>query len=211
MQNSHSKILLAASVLALGAGVACYVWLQAHDHSALKAGSEIEAQAARPLPDFTLIDQAGKPFGKERLIGHWTFLFFGYTHCPDVCPNTLATLNQVVRNVDKEPGAERPQVLFVSVDPQRDSPARLAEYVQYFNAGFIGATGDAHLLEQLAGSLGIAYARRPPSGSDPSDYVVDHGASVLLIGPYASLRAVFSPPLAPRAIAADFLTLSKPS
>ena len=176
----------------------------------LQAGSAL-AEQTRSLPEFTLIDHTGKTFGKERFIGHWTFLFFGYTHCPDVCPTTLTALNRMMKSINEQQRIGNLQVLFVSVDPQRDSTSRLAQYVSYFNPDFIGATGDSHLLQNLAGTLGIAYAKLPSSSGDPTDYLMDHGASVLLIGPYGTLRAVFSPPFDAKALASDFLTLYRHS
>lgn len=199
--------MLVLALLAMLAGVVVAYWLTGQNQvSGLSAGTAVDA-GARPLPEFSLIDQDGTPFGRERFQGHWTYLFFGYTHCPDICPTTLSVLKQAMHGLDTQHENETAQVVFVSVDPERDSPARLGEYTRYFDPRFIGATGDAEGLKQLAASLGIVFAKLPATDGNPADYLMDHGASILLIGPDASLRAVFSPPFVPDALASDLINL----
>ena len=145
------------------------------------------------LRAFSLVDQHGQPFDRERLKGKWTFLFFGYTHCPDVCPVTLAVLQQVAQALRASPkGARDVQIVFVSVDPERDTPARLAEYVRYFDDEFVGATGNAVDLDVLTRQLGIVHMRLQPS--EDGNYLVDHTAAILLTDPEARWLAVFSAP-----------------
>lgn len=179
-------------VLVALAAMAGGVWLStALDRSAqppvLQSGTLLTP--AKSIPAFTLQDQNGRSLGLDRLRGHWTMLFFGYTHCPDVCPNTLAVLNLAMKQLEL-PLRERTQVLLVSVDPQRDTPAQLARYVAYFNPDFIAASGPTGQLDTLTRSLGVLYVHNKP---DPQgNYTVDHSAQVLLIDPQGELAAIFS-------------------
>ncbi|MDH3640112.1 MAG: SCO family protein [Gammaproteobacteria bacterium] len=161
----------------------------------------------QPIADFTLVDHHGRPFNKASLVGQWTFLFFGYTHCPDVCPSTLRVLEQVDRalaeHADGGPGW---QVVFVSVDPSRDTPASLAQYVSYFNPRFLGLTGEMRAIQTLTDQLGILHMR--VEQEDGNGYLIDHSASVLLVGPDAVLRAIFSAPHTQESIVQDFLEIS---
>jgi protein SCO1 len=156
---------------------------------------------ARPLPDFSLVDQTGAPFDKNRLRGHWSLVFFGFTHCPDVCPTTLAMLAQVEKKIAAAPPAVAPQIILVSVDPERDKPEQLAQYVKFFSPTFTGVTGPVAAIDDFTRVLGIPVARTPlPNG----DYTVDHSAAILLFDPEAALHALFSGPHSADAIAADY-------
>ena len=150
----------------------------------------------RPLPQFHLKDLSGADFDLERLRGHPTLLFFGFTNCPDVCPTTLATLAQVQR-APPLPGA---QVLFITIDPERDSAASLQVYLGAFSSSFIGARGDARALAPLLHSLGaIAMRENLPDGS----YTMDHSATLYLLDRAGRLVAVFSPPFSAPKLSAD--------
>ena len=155
------------------------------------------------LPEFTLTDQRGEPFGLDRLKGRWSFLFFGFTHCPDVCPTTLSMLAKVSRELEPDdgPGGD-PQFVFVSVDPARDTPARLGEYVAYFDPDFLGVSGPDSALQPLARQLGI-FVRRDAPDAD-GNYLVAHGAAVLLVDPQGRFVGVFQAPHDPVAIATSY-------
>lgn len=157
---------------------------------------------SRPLPDIALTDHNGVPFGKAQLENHWTFMFFGFTHCPDVCPTTLQVLQRTYKTIQTtdDPPA---QVVFVSVDPNRDTAPILKEYVQYFDPAFIGVTAPLATLTPLTRSLGILFAYDSQGRNDGS-YTVDHSAQILLIDPAGRWRAVFSPPHNPTQIAETF-------
>jgi protein SCO1/2 len=164
----------------------------------------------RLLPSFALTDHEGQPFDESRLEGHWSFLYFGYTFCPDVCPITLVNLRDVRELLEARGGAhalDGVQFVFVSVDPERDTPERLAEFVPYFHADFIGVTGAANELERLTAALGIHHAKA--EGGSERDYLVDHSTAVMLIDPQRRLHAVFSRPHDPDAIAAAFLKIRR--
>lgn len=115
-------------------------------------------------------------------------MFFGFTHCPDVCPTTLATLKQAMPHMPPDT-----QVVFVSVDPERDSPEKLAAYMAYFSPDFIGLGGDPDKITALEKSLGVLAARVPQG--DSGDYTMDHSAAVFVIDPKQREVGVISPPL----------------
>lgn len=160
----------------------------------------------KPLPDFELLDHHNQPFDKQRLQGQWTFVFFGYTYCPDACPMALATLNATLEELQDQEAGPLPQVVMVSVDPARDSTERLAEYVPYFNPDFLGATGSDEELTRLTRDLGIVYVVREPAPGG-SGYLVDHSTAILLINPEGELQAIFSQPHLPQSIAEDYLKI----
>jgi protein SCO1/2 len=149
----------------------------------------------RTIADFALIDDQGQPFSLENLRGHWSLIFFGFTHCPDVCPSTLFELKQVHETLTqlRADAAIGHQVLFVSVDPERDTPEQLDQYVNYFHPDFIGVTGPREQLDPLTLQLGIAY-RIEEHESGSAQYDVFHSASVMLIDPQGRLHGVFPAP-----------------
>ncbi len=153
----------------------------------------------KPLPDFQLADYNGQPLGPARLQGKWTFLFFGYTHCPDICPTALYTLQQMHKQLAGDPAAlGDTQVLFVSLDPHRDTAAILRDYVRYFDPAFMAATGDTHVIDRLTTDLGVPYAIE--DGPTPDEYVVNHSATILLLDPQGRYYARFSTVTTPGAM-----------
>jgi protein SCO1/2 len=156
---------------------------------------------ARDIQPFELVDHNNVVFDNAALQNRWSFLFFGYTYCPDVCPTTLSVLNSVaqrLQDVDEEL-----RFVMVTVDPERDTPERLADFVTYFNGDFVGVTGTDQALEQLTKQLGILHVRVPQEPGSES-YLVDHTAAVFLFDPDGRYHAVFSPPLSAEKIAGDF-------
>lgn len=153
-----------------------------------------EVKAPIVLPPFRLQGTHGE-FSNDGLSGRWTFLFFGYTQCPDICPTALALMKQVRKLLDtKSPGlaAQPVQVVFVSVDPKRDTRELLGQYLGAFDPSFIGASGDDAALGPLTSSLGIRYQRNDVT--DKKNYTVDHSANILLIDPQGRHIADFPPP-----------------
>ena len=148
----------------------------------------------RPIAEFHLIDSHGRPFTRAAFLGHPTLVYFGFTHCPDECPDTLAALARV----KKETSLPGLQVLFVTVDPERDTPAVLAAYLRHFDPSFVGVTGDPAGIRQLAGSLGIAINRiNLPGGG----YDFEHTMAILLFDSRAREVGVFTPPFDARQLA----------
>ena len=161
----------------------------------------------KPLPDFSLTDTAGGSFNKARLTGHWSFLYFGYTHCPDACPTTLAALDKFASRTVKLPAHLKPQVYFISVDPQRDSLTLLKNYTLYFNPDFTGATGSLDALRALTAPLGVDFSYGKPDAK--GNYAVDHTSFVVVVDPKAEEVALFSPPLDPARMGSDYLAIVK--
>ncbi|HED18985.1 MAG TPA: SCO family protein [Gammaproteobacteria bacterium] len=162
--------------------------------------------SARAITDFQLTDHNGKPFTHENLKGKWSFAFFGYTHCSDICPTSLSMLAQVIRNLKKDDTLDTPpQVVFVSVDPERDTPELLAEFMPHFDPDFIGATGDPEQLLILTRQLGTFFGKAPDDNAD--DYRVNHSAAIILFDPEGNFRAVFGAPHDPALIAQDFIAI----
>ena len=142
---------------------------------------------------FVLDDARGGSLDQETLRGHWTLLFLGYTHCPDICPTTLDTLKATnAALAASAPWAASGQVLFISVDAERDTPARLKQYVGHFNPAFLAATGTAAQLHLVTTQLDMRYTRS--SAEDPSQWWYDHSAHIVLISPALRIVALFEPP-----------------
>lgn len=139
------------------------------------------------IGDFQLTDGDHQPFTRTRLLEKWSLVFFGYTHCPDVCPATMSELAKVYQLLAPQPaGAQALQVIFISVDPARDTPALLKNYVRYFNSQFIAATGTLEQLNALTAPLGVRHRRLTEQGAE---YPVEHSADVWLIDPRGRLYA----------------------
>ncbi len=150
----------------------------------------------RPVPEVSLVDQSGQPFTTQALKGHPTLMFFGFTHCPDVCPTTLARLADVVKAA-KIPDLK---VELVSVDPERDTPEQLARYVHAFSPDFGALTGKPEAIRELAKEFGVAIARVDLGGGE---YTVDHSAVVSLLNRQGQRVALFTPPYEVASVAAD--------
>jgi protein SCO1/2 len=197
----NRALLVAVIALAVLAGVVTAYLLKREPPPAVLLHATL-FDTPRPMPAMQLTDHQGRAYGTERLRGRWTFLFFGFTNCPDICPTTLATLAAVRSELADLPVPARPDVVLVSVDPARDTPEVLARYVRHFDPSFAGVTGDAAAIEALTRQLGIAVVIGAP-GTDGAS-TVDHTAALLLVDPDAAWSAVFGTPHHAGTIAADY-------
>jgi protein SCO1/2 len=144
------------------------------------------------IADFSLINNQGKTFNKESMKGRWTMLFFGFVHCPMVCPATMAELDKMYKVLQNElPKDKLPQVVLISVDPERDTVSQLNEYVKTFNPNFIGARGDLSATESLEKQLHILAVKMH---TERKNYTVNHSAEILLFNPDVKLQALLSYP-----------------
>jgi protein SCO1 len=160
----------------------------------------------KQVQQFNLTDHSNKPFKLERLKNKWTFIFFGYTFCPDICPTTMSALTATMSQLKNNPDvAKDVQVVFVSVDPQRDTIEKLASYMGYFNKEFTGVTGSRKELDALVSQAGAGYAIEPETA--PGEYLVSHTSSIFLINPDGELVASFSQPHYPATIAEQFVQI----
>jgi protein SCO1 len=194
--------LLALAALALGVAGG-YWWQQRANPPLQLQRATLVTGDSQPLQDFRLQDQDNRAFTRERFKGRWSLLFFGYTHCPDICPLTLAQVKGFYRSLKGTPYQADTQVVFVSVDPKRDTPEVLKRYVGYFDPAFVGVTGTRAQLALLTRPLGIYYAYQGVG----DNYAVDHSAVIVLIGPQAKLRAVFSAPHTAAVLSSDYLAI----
>ena len=203
-------VLVAALAAALG------LWAAQAWFAGSPAGNRPPLQVVRlfdpprALPAFSLRQSDGTQLVPGELKGHWTLVFLGFTHCPDVCPTTLAQLAGAQKQWAALPEASRPRVLFVSVDPERDTPDLIGEYAHGFHRDTLAATADVPALEAFARSLSMVFAKVPAGGDAPADqYTMDHSASMAVLDPQGRMTGVIQPPFDPKAIAADMTALSE--
>lgn len=193
-------------VLAIAAGIiTSHFVFQSRHAPARPQTTALLLHDAKPLPAFGLADTDGRPFTQDSLLGHWSLLYFGYTHCPDACPTTLSALDHMMAALGKTPGTPKPTVYFISVDPKRDDPVLLKNYALYFNPNFVGATGSLDALRALTGPLGVDFAYVP--ASQQGNYSVNHSSFVVLVDRQGREVAIFDPPLDPRRMSADYLNI----
>jgi len=158
------------------------------------------------LPDFLLFDYDFKPVRNSHLKGKWTLFYFGYLSCPDVCPTTLQTLNKSMQLLKNKPMAKNIQVIFVSLDPWRDTPEKIKQYVQYFNPEFIGASADTPQLNILTNFFKIIYYNNRTDNRS-TKYAVAHSDQVILVNPKAEFSGQFNTPLDSELIAEDLIKI----
>jgi len=186
-QRARADLILAALLgLLLAAGIA-FVMATSRQSEPVAATVLPEPLA---LPSFQLRDGSGAAFARDDFKGRDSLLFFGFTHCPDVCPLTLQQLAAARRQLIADGESRPPHIVFVSVDPERDTPEQVAQYISAFGEGITGAVGELEELNKLTSALGVFHARLPAEDG----YEVEHSAAVLYIDAEARLGAVFSAP-----------------
>jgi len=183
--------------LDLPAGEDLYLRLMRHNTDVIKRCMQAnmdEAARARAradaavIPDsdgiggrFILTDQLGRLVTEQDLLGHWSLVYFGYTHCPDVCPTSLSTMTQALQRLG--PQAQQIQPYFVSVDPARDKPPVIREYVKYFDPRMLGLSGTPAMIQRLADEFGVKFEKGEVDPKDPKLYAMNHSASLFLMAP----------------------------
>jgi protein SCO1/2 len=161
------------------------------DPTAMIDAGIILLPTSRSLPDLQMTDQNGQRVSISDLKGKWTMLFFGYTFCPDICPTTLAELRQIKSELPKDV-LSKMQVVLVSVDPNRDTPQQLKQYLGYFDPDFRGLTGSVDDVQKLANAVSIPFI---PADTSKPNYTVDHSGNLALLGPDGSQRGFIRSPL----------------
>lgn len=156
----------------------------------LDAGIVLLPQS-RNLPELSLTNQDGQTVAVDQLKDQWSLLFFGYTFCPDICPATLAQLRQLQGQLPPETLAKL-RIVLVTVDPHRDTPEQLKKYLDYFDAGFIGLTGEEATIQKLANGVSIPFI---PADTSKENYTVDHSGNLVLIGPDGKQRGFIRAPI----------------
>lgn len=184
-------IIVAALSVAAGVFINQYLNTASRDTQTPPGLDATVLPQARPISGFKLIDHDNKEFTIESMKGKWNFLFFGFTNCPDICPTTLKIMQGVWKKLPADKA--KPGMLFFSVDPDRDPPELLKNYVTYYHPEFIGITGDLNQIDIITNQLGILYGYDDKE-ENSQDYTVNHSAQILLTDPQGRMRAVFSPP-----------------
>lgn len=161
------------------------------------------------LQPFELTDHNNKVFNEKNFLDKWSFVFFGYTSCPDICPATLYVLKSVHGLLVDETGEvpDDMQVVFISVDPARDSHEKLADYITYFNKDFIGTTADKIKIDNVTQQFGAGYIADPETS--PGNYNVSHTSAIFLVDPFGRLVATFSQPHQAPTITAQYKQIRK--
>ena len=157
------------------------------------------------IKPFKLINQNDVDFTNANLKEHWSVLFFGFTRCPTICPVTLSELNNVYRILEQEGFKNIPQVVFISVDPEHDTPTVLKKYLLSFNHHFTGLTGTKAEIDSLTKQLGIAYIKAIPFGK--SNYEINHSGALIIINPSGKWEALITPPHTTATIVEDLKRL----
>ena len=194
MTRTQTTVVVLVALVALVMGLTVFKTLnrsgQLNPAELLDAGIVLLPQS-RPLPELTLTDVEGQPQAVTGLTGRWTLMFFGYTFCPDICPTTLAELRQL-QGLLSEEDLQRLQVVMVSIDPNRDTPEQLRQYLGFFDAGFRGLTGALDDIQTLSGRVGIPFI---PGDESLPNYTVDHSGNLALLGPDGRQHGFIRAPL----------------
>ena len=205
MKNLRALLLVGVAVLVIGVGIWVGWTTPFFGSSAAPEAAGIVFDDPQKIDTVQLIDHRGEEFDIERLQNRWSLIYFGFTNCPDLCPLTLTQFAKL----DEELGAEPTppiQYIFVSVDPDRDTPDRIRAYVEFFLPELIGVTGNSADLENLASQLAVGFKAHSDEGEN---YPVDHSNAILLINPAAEFQAVLTAPHTTERLAADFRAIQK--
>jgi len=212
---SRTLLIVLAAVLAAGAGA--YFGMQRFAPAASDPSERVAAMKpqmhtvrlitpARELPAWSLRMSDGGTTTPASLQGRWTLVFMGFTHCADVCPTTLAELAKAQKDGSAMPQAQRPQVMFVTVDPERDTPKIVGDYTHFFHPETLAASPTPEQLVAFAKDLGLVYMKVPGANGD---YEMDHSATLVLLDPQGRQAGLLSPPLDARKISDDLRLLAE--
>ena len=207
-----SLAILLTVAVAIAVAAAVFIGSRRVSEPVVKPPEDIEDYLfwqAKELTDFKLIGSDNKTLGLNDLKGKWSFVFFGYIHCPDVCPLTMGVLGQAFKLIEKNPAAHQEiQGIFVSVDPKRDTPELLKEYASYFSNKFIGVTGNTAQVDAFSRQMSALYTIHPEESQESGDnYLVTHNSTVFLVDPQGRLYGRFPPPQLPQEIAEVFIKI----
>jgi protein SCO1/2 len=194
MTRTQKTVFILVAIVALIMGLTVQRVLLnkgAGDQTAMIDAGIILLPKSRTLPDLNMTDQDGAPVAVDELKGQWTLLFFGYTFCPDICPTTLAQIRQVRSELSAE-DAGRLRVVLVSVDPDRDTPQRLKEYLGFFDKQYVGLTAPVAEIQKLANAVSVPFI---PADTGKPNYTVDHSGNLALLGPDGTQRGFIRAPL----------------
>ena len=210
---SRSTLLVLLAALAAGLGL----FAAQRYFGAVSAPPAVRAEQLRSvrlisppreLATYRLTASDGKALTPETLRGHWTVVFLGFTHCPDVCPTTLAELAKAQKEWEGLPDTIRPRLLFVSVDPERDTPQKTGEYAHFFHPATLAASADIAALDEFTQAMGMVYMKVPQGDGN---YSIDHSATLVVLDPQGRQAGLIRPPLLWKDIAQDLRLLAESS
>lgn len=193
MTRIQKTVFVLVAIIALILGLTVHRVLSGKstvDQTALLDAGIILLPQSRNLPDLTMTNQDGQPMQIKDLKDKWTLLFFGYTYCPDICPTTLAQLRQIKSELPKET-LSKLRVVLISVDPERDTPQQLKQYLGYFDKDFVGLTAAVPNIQKLANGVSIPFI---PADTSKPGYTVDHSGNLALLGPDGTQRGFIRAP-----------------
>lgn len=200
----NALVLGTVAAVAAVAGLVVANFMFKPDHlPGVQVASGTLLPSPRPIPEFSLQGTDGEAFTRARFEGRWSVVFVGFTRCPDICPNTMGLLKTVHSKLAEK--GQSLQVVLLSVDPERDTPEALKQYVTYFDPSFLGATGPTSELDKLGAAMGFVYMKSP--GATPESYNVDHSSALILVNPQAQVAGYFTPPLRVEPLVTDLGTL----
>ncbi|MBD9483391.1 SCO family protein [Pseudomonas sp. PDM14] len=209
MSRTQKTVFILVALVALVLGLTVNKVLNSKgdgtDKVALLDAGIVLLPQSRNLPGLSLTNQNGEAVAVDQLKGQWSLLFFGYTFCPDICPATLAQLRQLKGMLSAEDQAKLRMVL-VTVDPKRDTPQQLKQYLTYFDPAFQGLTGEAADIQKLANGVSIPFI---PADTSKENYTVDHSGNLVIIGPDGTQRGFIRAPLNVDKLAAQLPSLLK--
>jgi len=200
MKKTHISILLIAAVLAASAGI--WVGENSSDDTAVSIKPDTIQGAIYPkakfIKEFNLINHHAEIITKQNFRNQWSLIFVGYTHCPDICPTTMAVMNQVSEFMLKQQ-MQPPKIVFLSIDPERDTADILNSYVAYFNKDFIGLTGTVSEVENFSQQLNAVFRKAPGLSGEitDKDYLMDHSSALMLMNPDGNLQSILTAPHTP--------------
>jgi len=196
MPKNSTLLLVVVAIVAMSAGL----WLaqSTNTNEALLSAPRIQGAiypTEKIIKPFKLVNHLGNKFTNEDLTGHWSIVFVGYTHCPDICPTTLTLMSEVHRELSSQK-INPPHVIFLTIDPERDTPEIMNSYIEYFNAEFTGLTGLPENIEKFTKNLNAVYRKAPGLGGEISkdDYLMDHSSALMLINPRGNLQSILTAP-----------------
>jgi protein SCO1/2 len=206
--NSDHIVMTAIAIAAMFIGL----WLAntVHQPKQLSQPPRIQGAiypTAKPIQPFQLVNHMGTAFTINDFKNKWSLIFVGYTHCPDICPTTLAMMSQIHSEMSNQ-NLIAPNIVFLSIDPERDTADKMKQYIEYFNKEFVGLTGDLEQVNQLSRNLNAVYRKAPGlSGKiTDDDYLMDHSSALMLINPNGNLQAMLTAPHTQGAIIQSVVT-----
>ncbi|MFJ3486707.1 SCO family protein [Pseudomonas sp. NPDC090202] len=194
MTRTQKTVFILVAIVALVLGLTVNRVLSGKgqgDQTALIDAGIILLPQSRAIPDLKMTDQDGQTVAMDSLKDKWTLLFFGYTFCPDICPTTLAQLRQIKSELPKET-VDKLRIVLVSVDPNRDTPQQLKQYLGYFDKQFVGLTAPVDSIGKLANAVSIPFI---PADTSKPNYTVEHSGNLALLGPDGTQRGFIRAPL----------------